>query len=428
MIPVTLFAGFALLMVIGVPIGVCLGLAGAFAIWLADQSIMAMPTNVYAGIAKYPLIAIPMFVLVGSVFDRTGVALRLVRFATAVVGAGRGALASVAVLVAMVMGGISGSGPATSAAVGQVVTRSMVEDGYPRPFIASTVGAAAATDILIPPSVAFIVYAVLVPGVSVPAIFAAGMVPGILAGLSIIAAVVILSIIKDLGGKARQREALEVWTTFKEAFWGLLAPVVILGGMRLGIFTPTEAAVMAVFYGLFVGFVIYRTLTLRDVYEMLVEAGEVSAVILIVVALATVFAWSTSTLGIVQPIADWVVALGFGSGGTLVMLTLFLILVGMFLDGISIFLILLPVLLPIAATFHWDLTWFGVVLTMMIAIGQFTPPMAVNLMVSCRIAGVSMESTIPWVTWLVLAMTIAAAAVMAVPELALGLPRAMGLM
>jgi tripartite ATP-independent transporter DctM subunit len=415
-------------MVIGVPIGVCLGLAGAFAIWLADQTIMAMPTNVYAGIAKYPLIAIPMFVLVGSVFDRTGVALRLVRFATAVVGAGRGALASVAVLVAMVMGGISGSGPATSAAVGQVVTRSMAEDGYPRPFIASTVGAAAATDILIPPSVAFIVYAVLVPGVSVPAIFAAGMVPGILAGLCIIAAVVTISIVKDIGGKAREREALEVWATFKEALWGLLAPVVILGGMRIGLFTPTEAAVMAVFYGLFVGFVIYRTLTLRDVYEMLVEAGEISAVILIVVALATVFAWSTSTLGIVQPIADWVVGLGFGSGGTLVMLTLFLVLVGMFLDGISIFLILLPVLLPIAATFQWDLTWFGVVLTMMIAIGQFTPPMAVNLMVSCRIAGVSMESTIPWVTWLVLAMTAAAAAVMAMPELALGLPRAMGIL
>ncbi len=428
MIAATLFAGFALLMVIGVPIGVCLGLAGAFAIWLADQSIMAMPTNVYAGIAKYPLIAIPMFVLVGSVFDRAGVALRLVRFATAVVGAGRGALASVAVLVAMVMGGISGSGPATSAAVGQVVTRSMVEDGYPRPFIASTVGAAAATDILIPPSIAFIVYAVLVPGVSVPAIFAAGMVPGILAGLCIIGAVIAICVIRDIGGKARQREALHVWTTFREAIWGLAAPVVILGGMRLGIFTPTEAAVMAVFYGLFVGFVIHRTLTLRDVYEMLVEAGEISAVILIVVALATVFAWSTSTLGIVQPIADWVVGLGFGSGGTLVMLTLFLILVGMFLDGISIFLILLPVLLPIAATFQWDLTWFGVVLTMMIAIGQFTPPMAVNLMVSCRIAGVSMESTIPWVSWLVLAMTAAAAAVMAMPELALGLPRALGLL
>lgn len=428
MVAITLFVAFAVLMAIGVPVGVCLGLAGAFAIWLADQSIMAMPTNVYAGIAKYPLIAIPMFVLVGSVFDRTGVALRLVRFATALVGAGRGALASVAVLVAMVMGGISGSGPATSAAVGQVVTRSMIEDGYPRPFIASTVGAAAATDILIPPSVAFIVYAVLVPGVSVPAIFAAGMIPGILAGLALIVAVVALSILKDFGGKARRAEALQVWRCFIEAFWGLMAPVVILGGMRIGLFTPTEAAVMAVFYGLFIGFVVYRSLSLRDVYDMLVEAGEISAVILIVIALATVFAWSTATLGIVQPVADWVVGLGYGSGGTLALLTLFLILVGMFLDGISIFLILLPVLLPIAAAFHWDLTWFGVVLTMMIAIGQFTPPMAVNLMVSCRIAGVSMESTIPWVSWLVLAMALAAAAVMAFPELALGLPRAMGIL
>lgn len=427
MIAATLFIVFGVMLAAGVPVGVGLGLAGAFAIWLASQSIMAMPTNVYAGIAKYPLIAIPMFVLVGCVFERTGVALRLVRFASALVGAGRGALASVSVMVAMVLGGITGSGPACAAAVGQVMTKSMTEDGYPRPFIASTVGAAAAIDILIPPSIAFIVYAVLVPGVSVPAIFAAGLIPGLLAGIFIIAAVVTISIVKDFGGKARQQEVLAVWQTFREAIWGLLAPVLILGGMRIGLFTPTEAAVVAVFFGLFVGFVVYRTLTLRDVYEMLVEAGEISAVILIVVALATVFAWSTSTLGIVRPIADWVVGLGFGAAGTLVLLTLFLIVVGMFLDGISIFLIMLPVLLPIAAVFQWDLTWFGVVLTMMIAIGQFTPPMAVNLMVSCRIAGVPIESTIPWVVWLVLAMTAATAAVMAFPDLALWLPRSMGL-
>ena len=428
MIGAVLFLGFLVLLFGGVPIGVALGLAGALAIVLADQSILAMPTNVYAGIAKYPLIAIPMFVLVGSVFDRTGVALRLVRFATALVGAGRGALASVSVLVAMVIGGISGSGPATSAAVGQVVTRSMVKDGYPRPFIASTVGAAAATDILIPPSIAFIIYAVLVPGVSVPAIFMAGMFPGILAGLAIIGAVVALSFINDFGGKARREERLRVWQTFKEAFWGLMAPVVILGGMRIGAFTPTEAAVMAVFYGLFIGFVIYRSLTLRDVYEMLVEAGEISAVILIVVALASVFAWSTSTLGIVQPIAAWIVGLGLGEYGTLALLAVALVFIGMFLDGISIFLILLPVLIPIANAFQWDLTWFGVILTMKIAIGQFTPPMAVNLMVSCRIAGVPIESTIPWVIWLVLAMTGALALVIVFPAIALWLPRTMGMM
>ncbi len=428
MIGTILFAGFVAMLFGGVPIGVALGLAGALCIWLADQSIMAMPTNVYAGIAKYPLMAIPMFVLVGSVFDRTGVALRLVRFATALVGAGRGALASVSVLVAMVIGGISGSGPATSAAVGQVVTRGMIKDGYPRPFIASTVAAAAATDILIPPSIAFIVYAVLVPGVSVPAIFMAGMFPGILAGCSIIVAVLIISWIKDFGGKNPDREALSIWRTFKEAIWGLMAPVVILGGMRAGLFTPTEAAVMAVFYGLFVGFVIYRTLTLRDVYEMLVEAAELSGIILSVIALASVFAWSTSTLGIVQPVADWIVGLNLGEYGTIALLMVVLILIGMFLDGVSTFLILLPVLLPIARFYGWDLTWFGVVLTMKIAIGQFTPPMAVNLMVSCRIAGVSMESTIPWVIWMILAMFMSLAAVVVFPGIALWLPRVMGVL
>jgi C4-dicarboxylate transporter DctM subunit len=424
---IVLFAAFGVMLLAAVPVGVALGLAGAIAIWLAGQSILAMPTNVYAGIAKYPLIAIPMFVLVGAVFDRTGVALRLVRFATALVGAGRGALATVSVLVAMVIGGISGSGPATSAAVGQVVTDSMVKDGYPRAFIASTVGAAAATDILIPPSIAFIIYAVMVPGVSVPAIFAAGMIPGILAGLAIIVPILVISWLKDFGGKTRAgSDALTVWGTFKEAIWGLMAPVIILGGMRAGAFTPTEAAVVAVAYGLFIGFFVYRTLTLRDVYEMLVEAGELSAVILIVVALASVFAWSISTLGIVQPIADWIVKLGLGPGGTLALLVILLVVVGMFLDGISIYLILLPILIPIANAFSWDLVWFGVILTMMIAIGQFTPPVAVNLMVSCKIARVPMEATIPWVIWMVLAMTFAMAMVAVFPDLALWLPRSLG--
>ncbi|MBS7791765.1 TRAP transporter large permease [Roseococcus sp. SDR] len=428
MIGTILFLMFMILLLGGVPIAVALGLAGALAIALADQTLMAMPTNVYAGIAKYPLIAIPMFVLVGCVFDRTGVALRLVKFATALVGAGRGALASVAVLVAMIIGGISGSGPATSAAVGQVVTRGMVKDGYPRPFIASTVGAAAATDILIPPSIAFIVYAVMVPGVSVPAIFMAGMFPGILAGVAIIVPILIISWIKDFGGKNPDRDENSLWHSFKEAIWGLMAPVVILGGMRIGAFTPTEAAVMAVFYGLFVGFFVYRSMTMRDLYEMLVEAGEISAVILIIIALASVFAWSTSTLGIVQPIAGWIVGLGLGEYGTIALLMVALVFIGMFLDGVSTFLILLPVLIPIARAFEWDLTWFGVILTMKIAIGQFTPPMAVNLMVSCRIAGVTMESTIPWVVWMILAMFVALALVVVFPGIALWLPRVTGMM
>jgi C4-dicarboxylate transporter DctM subunit len=403
-----LFVAFTVMLLAGTPIGVALGLAGALAIVLGGQSIMAVPTNVYTGIAKYPLIAIPMFVLVGSVFDRTGVALRLVRFATALVGAGRGALATVAMIVAMIIGGISGSGPATSAAV------------------ASVVGAAAATDILIPPSIAFIIYAVMTPGVSVPAIFAAGMFPGILAGLMMLIPIVAISILKDFGGKAVGEERPKLWQSFKEAFWGLLAPVVILGGMRVGAFTPTEAAVMAVFYGLFIGFFVYRSLTLRDVYDMLVEAGELSALILIVVALASVFAWATSTIGVVQPIASYIVGLGLGEYGTIALLMIALIIVGMFLDGVSTFLILLPVLQPIANSYGWDMVWFGVILTMKIAIGQFTPPLAVNLMVSCKIAQVPMESTIPWVFWMILAMFGALALVVVFPGIAMWLPRALG--
>lgn len=423
-----LFAAFLVMLLGGVPIGVALGLAGAAAIILSDQAMMAMPTNVYAGIAKYPLIALPMFILVGCVFDRAGVALRLVRFATTLVGAGRGALASVSVLVAMVMGGISGSGPATAAAVGKVMTEGMVKDGYPRPFIASVVGAAAAVDILIPPSIAFIIYAVMVPGVSVPAIFMAGLFPGLLAGVAILIPILLISWLRNFGGRNPDRGELSVWRAFREAFWGLMAPVLILGGMRIGAFTPTEAAVMAVFYGLFVGFVIHRSLTLRDLYEVLVEAGEISAVILMVVALATVFAWATSTLGLVQPVVSAILGLGLGEYGTLALLVVLVVLVGMFLDGISIFLILLPLLLPIARHFEWDLTWFGIILTMKIAIGQFTPPMAVNMMVSCRIAGVSMQTTIPWVSWMVLAMLAALALVIALPGIALWLPRAMGML
>ena len=190
MIPTLLFVAFVVMLLLGVPIGAALGLAGAACIALANSDaqwfgLLAVPQNFYAGLGKYPLLAIPMFVLVGSIFDRSGVALRLVNFAIAIVGRGPGMLPLVAIAVAMFLGGISGSGPANAAAVGAVMIAAMSRAGYPPAFSASVVGAAAATDILIPPSVAFIVYSVLVPGASVPALFAAGMIPGILAGLAL---------------------------------------------------------------------------------------------------------------------------------------------------------------------------------------------------------------------------------------------------
>jgi C4-dicarboxylate transporter DctM subunit len=424
-----LFGCFFLLMFAGVPIAASLGLSGTLTIALAKLGIMAVPTNVYAGIAKYPLLAIPMFVLAGAIFDRSGVAERLLHFTTAVVGRGRGSLAAITILVAMIIGGISGSGPACTAAVGGVMLSAMMRAGYPPAFAASVTAAAGSTDILIPPSVAFIIYSVLVPSATVPALFVGGIVPGVLACIMLIIASMLLSFRHNFGGDEADIPRPPFWKSFKEAFWALLAPILILGGMRTGWFTPTEAAVMAVVYGLIIGVFVHRTLSLRDIHELLVESAETSAVILIVVGLASVFAWASSTLGIVDPIARSLVALGGGNPTIVIgILMVFLVIVGMFLDGISIFLIFCPLFVPVAQSFQWDLVWFGVLMTYNIALGQFTPPMAVNLMVSCRLTGAPMEDTVRWVVWLLLAMFLGLLLLLAFPGLVLWLPRALGFM
>jgi C4-dicarboxylate transporter DctM subunit len=420
-----LAAGFVLLLLAGAPLAVVLGATGAFVILVEKLGIMSVPTNVYAGIAKYPLLALPVFILAGMVFERAGVALRIVRFMSALVGSRRGAQGVVAILVCMLLGGISGSGPADAAAVAMVMIPAMAKQGYPREFSASLIAAAGSTAILIPPSIAFIVYSVLLPQASVPALFAAGVIPGILAGLSLVLPVLYFAL-KHGWGEADTGDRVGVWQSFREAVWGLAAPVIILGGLRSGFFTPTEAAVVAAIYGFFVGIVIYRTLDLRAIYRVLVESAEISAIVMIIIALAAVFAHAGNTVGAFDAFAQGLLGVTGNEALMLILVMVLILIAGMFLDGVSIFLVFLPILIPIMNQFRWDPVWFGVLLTMNIAIGQFTPPLAVNLMVTSKIAGVSMEATVRWVVWMVAAMLVALALVALFPQLALWLPGVMG--
>lgn len=420
-----LAAGFVLLLAAGAPLAVVLGATGAFVILVERLGIMSVPTNVYGGIAKYPLLALPVFILAGMVFERAGVALRIVRFMSALVGSRRGAQGVVAILVCMLLGGISGSGPADAAAVAMVMIPGMAKQGYPREFSASLIAAAGSTAILIPPSIAFILYSVLLPQASVPALFAGGIIPGILAGLSLVVPVLYFSL-KHGWGAEEVGERIGVWASFRDAVWGLAAPVIILGGLRTGFFTPTEAAVVAAIYGFFVGIVIYRSLDLRTIYRVLVESAEISAIVMIIIALAAVFAHAGSTVGAFDAFAQSLLGITGNEGLMLILVMLLILIAGMFLDGVSIFLVFLPILVPIMNQFRWDPVWFGILLTMNIAIGQFTPPLAVNLMVTSKIAGVTMESTVRWVAWMVVAMLGALALVALFPQLALWLPGVMG--
>jgi len=418
---------FFVLLLIGTPIAVALGLGAVVGIVIGlDLLALGMiGTNTYTAIAKYPLIAIPLFILTGMIFERSGVAARLVTFAQACIGPRKGGLALVAVMVCIIMGGMSGSGVADAAAVATVMLPSMLKAGYPKPFTASIIAASAATAILIPPSIALIVYSVVVPGLDLRALFAAGLLPGLLMGAAIAVPTFLMSRRHGFGaGEGTERPPF--WPSLRNAVPGLLAPVIILGGLRSGLFTPTETAVVAVAYGLIVGTLIYRTMGLREIYGVLVDSARIAAVLMLIISLAGLFAWAGSTMGVFRATAAMILSISENPWVILALVMAVVLIAGMVLDGVSIFLIAMPLLVPIVNALGWSHVWFAVVMSINIAIGQVTPPVAVNLMVTARIARVPMEATFRYVGWLILAMAVALLLVIVFPEIALWLPRALG--
>ncbi|MBN2260502.1 MAG: TRAP transporter large permease [Clostridiales bacterium] len=422
---ITLFLLFFILLLFNIPIASSLGLASVITLFIFHLPVKVYTYTMYAATAKFTLLAIPFFILAGMIMEKAGISKRLISFANKSVGHLKGGLAIVSVITSSFFAAISGSGPATVAALGSILIPAMDEEGYDKGMASALLASAGAIGIIIPPSIAFVVYGV-VAQVSIGKLFIAGIVPGLLFGVSLIAVSLIVS--KKYNFQTRKvATPKEMWLSFKDAFWGLLTPFIILGGIYGGIFTPTEAAGVAVFYGLFVGFFIYKELKVSDLIDLLVKSSISSATVMLIVASASVFAWIITTQGIASNIAASMVALTSNKILILLMINVILLIAGMFIDAISAFYILLPIFIPILNMIGVDLTLFGVIMTVNLAIGQVTPPVGVNLYVACGIADISLSRISKAVVPFIIASIIALLLITYIPAISLWLPNLLGL-
>jgi len=395
-------------------------------IYQFDLGIEMLGVNFASGIASFPLLAIPFFVLAGVILDRAGLAATIARFFELLVGESTGGLAMVAVMTYIFWGSLSGSGPATTAAVGMILLAPMIKHGYSKSFAGATIANAADLSIILPPSIAFIIYG-NITSVSVSALFVAGIIPGLLTGAGTVLVAYLVSRKRGYRGLGRRGTSAELWQAFKKSIWALLAPVVILGGIYSGIFTPTEAAVVAVFYSLFVAVFIYRSIRWRDMVDMLVDAAVTSSVIMFIVVFAGIFTWTASVIGVIDKAAQLIVSISPNAVVMIILIDLLLLALGMVLDAISISYLLMPILIPVLEAFGIDPVWYGVIFISALAVGQATPPVGVNLFTAANLIGSDVDAVakeaIPYVIMDVIVLIILSL----LPILSLYLPIKAGL-
>ena len=386
MVSAVLFITFFVLLVLNVPISVCLGLSSAAAILYSGTSLTIVATNIYSGISKFLLLAIPFFVLSGNIMAKAGISTRLIRFVDTCVGHRKGGIANVCIIVACFFGAISGSGPATVAALGAVLIPAMIErGGFSAAFSTALMATSSSIAIVIPPSIAFVVYA-SITGVSIGDMFMAGIIPGILMGLALVV-VVMLEVRRNhvVPSNVEKASAKERWNAFKDAFWGFLMPVIILGGIYGGIFTPTEAAAVSVVYGLFVGMVIYREVSIRDMFDILVDSAKTTGGIMLIVASASLFSFVCTKFGIADAASNLLGSIAHNQFTFLLIVNIIFLIAGCFIDANSAMYIFIPIMLPVCKALGYDIVAFGVMATVNLAIGQVTPPVGVNLFVAISI-------------------------------------------
>lgn len=421
-----LFLLLFLLMFIGVPIAASLGLAGSVTIMLfSPDSVRSLAIKLFETSEHYTLLAIPFFLLSGAFMTTGGVARRLIDFANACVGHIRGGLAIGAVLACMLFAALSGSSPATVAAVGSIAIAGMVRSGYPQAFGAGIVCNAGTLGILIPPSIVMVVYAAATEQ-SVGKLFMAGVIPGLMLGLVLMIAIYIVARIKKL--PALPRASFREWLrSAREAFWGLLLMVIILGGIYTGMFTPTEAAAVAAVYAGFVALFVYKDLKIRECPKVLLESGKLTIMLMFIIANAMLFAHVLTTEQIPQTITAWVVDLGLQPWQFLLVVNIVLLIAGAFMEPSAIILILAPILFPIAMQLGIDPIHLGIIMVVNMEIGLITPPVGLNLFVTSAVTGMPLTAVIraalPWLMLLISFLMV----ITYIPAVSLALPNWLGM-
>lgn len=420
-----LFLSFIILLLLNVPIALGLGLASLAAMAMSGTPLDMLPMQIYAATGKFTLLAIPFFILAGNIMEQAGISEKLISLANKFVGHKKGGLAIVCVITSCFFAAISGSGPATVAALGVIIIPAMINAGYGKGMSSALMATSGAIGIIIPPSIAFVVYGA-VAEVSIGKIFIAGIVPGLLMGACLIVVSLILSNKLDVKMQAKASSE-EKWSAFKDAIWGLMMPAIILGGIYGGIFTPTEAAAVSAVYGLFVGVFIYKKIKWREFHKLLVQSSVQSATVMLIVACASLFAWFCQTEGIAEMAQELLLNISGSKIVFLLIINIILIIAGCFIDAVSALYIFIPIMLPVALELGYDPIALGVLMTMNLAIGQVTPPVGVNLYVACGISKISLKEISKAVLPFVLASVAALFAITYFPQITLWLPNIMGI-
>jgi len=421
----TLWVSFFALLLLRVPIVFAMGVAGGLALLVAGIPLSLLVQRMIASTDSFALLAVPFFILTGELMEAGGISARLVRFASSLVGRFRGGLGAVCVVTTTIFSGISGSSAADASAVGSILIPQMLRRGYSRPYAAALQAAAAVNGPIIPPSVLMIVYA-SIANVSVGAMFLGGFIPGLIVAAGLLIGNYVWA--RRAGYAAEERAGLrEVGTATAGAGWGLLVPVIIMGGILSGMFTATESGAIAAVYSAGIALFIYREIKLRDLRRIILKAVLTTAQVMIIIAAAGIFGWLLAAAQFPTRAASTLIALTDNKWMAIFIVILFLLLIGCVMEILAAAIILIPVLFPIAAHYGFDQVHFAVVMVIAMALGSVTPPVGVTLYITLGIAGSSIREVNPYIWYFVAIIVAVLVLVTVLPSTVLLLPRAFGL-